>query len=383
MTTEKAHAKFSASGADRWLNCPGSIAMCDGVPEQPESAYAAEGTKAHECLEEILSKKPRTKAGYVKKYGLEMYEYALDAAHWIINQATQTGGKVICETKINSSPFTTEGQFGTLDAAIIRDFDRLTVVDYKYGMGIAVDPEYDGDCNPQLAYYALGLSYEYFHNFSEIELVIIQPRAYHESGETIRTAVFSMRHMLEWAEKFRAGVKAALDPLAPTKAGRWCKFCPAAFKCPELKDKAIKEAQVVFNDGVIVIPDPKQLANEQIGLALDAAAKIEIYIEALRAHAAHQLERGLSVPGWKLVQKRSIRKWTNEEVARTEAIQLFDSRALTEPKLLSPAQLEKVAGKSWVNARVTAESSGTTLVHETDLRPAVRPMDQIFLSEVK
>lgn len=387
ISEEKAHAEFSASGSSRWLNCPGSISLCKKAPPGRESEYAAEGTRAHTCLEFLLKNRKNLTAAKrtaLKSYSLEMVEYALDAAYWIIEQIGDENEDVefLCETKVDASPFTCEGQFGTLDAAIVRVFDRLTVIDYKYGAGVAVDPVYGGDLNPQLAYYALALSYEYQHNFSEVELVVIQPRAFSESGETTRSKVFPMDQLLAWEEKFRVGVERARAPLAPLASGNWCKFCPASVICPELKEKAMRDAQIVFRDNAVqALPEVKTLAIPDLGKALHAAEKLEKFIEALRDHAQHVLECGGEVPGWKLVQKRSTRKWIDEQDTAFRARTIYGSKAFTEPKLLSPAQMEKISGKDWVNEQVTNESSGTTVVPEDDKRPAVKPMEKIFLKE--
>lgn len=384
VSGEKDHAEFSASGSHRWLNCPGSLALSKTAPPQRESEYAAEGTKAHECLEFLLKNRANlTKALKVakKKYDPEMVEHAFFATHWIVMDAE--GEEILCETKVDSSAFTCTGQFGTVDAAIVREFGRLTVIDYKYGAGIAVEPDgEDGKGNPQLVYYALALSHQYHHNFTEVELVVLQPRAYHESGEIARSFVLKMEDLLAWGPRFREGVMETSDPAAPLKAGSWCKFCPAAVICPELKQNAFKQAQVAFSDdtALVTVPDVQLIALPQLGTILDGCYKLEAWIDKVREHALHVLERGGEVEGFKLVQKRSIRRWINEEVATSEALKKFGDGALTKPKILSPAQLEKAVKGSdaWVAERTSAESSGTTLARQSDKRPAVKTIEEVF-----
>ncbi len=398
MSEEKLHAEFSASGSQRWLSCPGSIALSKKAPEPRESPYAAEGTEAHACLEFIL----KNRKGYsaigmaLKKWPKEMVDNARDAAKWILERACEPSSikerpdvTLLCETKVDASPFTCEGQFGTLDAAIVEEFGRLVVIDYKYGAGISVDPEGpSGEGNSQLIYYALGISHQYNHNFSEVELVVIQPRAYHESGNTTRSFVLSIEELLAWEPVFKAGVdKAKWAALAPEKhlaSGSWCKFCPAAPICPELKDKAFKQAQIVFADetGIESVPEPKTIAIPNLGTVLSACDKLEEWIGKVREHAVHVLERGHDVEGWKLVQKRSIRKWRDETEATLGATLLYGLDALTS-KVLSPAQLErKFAGEKslddFIAGQTTSESSGTTLVPESDKREAVRPVAAVF-----
>lgn len=383
---QKDHAEFSASGAARWLGCPGSIALSKKAPPQRESEYAREGTEAHACFEFLLKNRNKLEAAVKsarKKYDADMVEHGLAATRWVCDQVKDPSDVVLSETRVDSSPFTCSGQFGTLDAAVVREFERLTVIDYKYGAGVAVSPEGEnGEGNPQLVYYALALSHQYHHNFSEVELVVIQPRAYHESGETIRTVILPIETLLSWGERFRNGVMETSDPKAPLKAGSWCKFCPAATICPELKENAMQSAQIVFDDerGLESVPEPKMIQLPHLGTILDACDRLEDWIGKVREHAYHVLERGNDVPGWKLVQRRGIRKWIDEESAAAEAKEHFGKSAFAKPKLLSPAQFEKLspAASKWVETRAKAESSGTTLARETDKRPAVRPLEVVF-----
>ncbi len=383
------HAVYSASGAERWLRCSGSIKLCASLPEgsNRESPAAAEGTEAHACLEFLLKNRMQIDKAVktaAKKYNPDMVAHALFAVEWLEAQSVNHPGSIIlCEMQVDSSPFTCDGQFGTLDAAVVREFGRLTVVDYKYGMGTIVEPADDsGDCNPQLAYYALGLSHQYHHNFSEVELVVIQPRAWHESGDTVRSAVFSMEHMLTWNDKFKAGVAATKAKNPPLAAGTWCKYCPAAVVCPEVKEKAFAQAQIVFSDagGIESVPEVTMLTLPHLGTILDACDKLDVWIAKVREFAETTLERGGDVPGYKLVQKRGQRKWVDEERIAKEAKAKFGGDAFTDPKLLSPAQLEKAVKGSddWVSARVKTESSGTALAKADDKRPAVATMEQIF-----
>lgn len=383
----KAHAEFSASGAERWLNCPGSISLSKKAPPQRESAYAAEGTQAHACLEFILKNRKnldKAIAGARRIYPGGMVDHAVEAAAWCLaKQKSMAGAELFCETKVDASPYVCEGQFGTLDVSIVQEFGRLTIIDYKYGAGTVVEPAgLDGRGNPQLVYYALGVSHQYAHNFSDVELVVIQPRAYHESGETTRSHVMSIEELLAWEVTFKAGVKRARASNAPHVSGPWCKYCNAAVICPELKTKAMSQAQIVFSDdkGLVTVPEPKLVKLPNLSRMLDACDRLEDWIQKVRDHAEHVLASGGEIDGFKLVQKRSIRRWVDKEKAQAEAVKKFGPAALTKPEILSPAQLEKAVkgAASWVAENVTDESSGTTLVRESDKRPAVRPIENVF-----
>lgn len=384
MADEKLHAEFSASGSARWLACPGSIALSKDAPPQRESEYALEGTQAHVCLEQILTcgQDPDAQEAWPP----EMFGHAYLAAEWIRRYKHELpGSELLVETKVDASHFTCEGQFGTLDAAVVQEFGRLVVIDYKYGAGVAVYPcSDDGEANSQLVYYALGVASLYDYNFADVELVIIQPRAWTESGETVRSHVMTIEELMAWIPRFRDGVNATKRKDAPLASGSHCKWCPAATICPEIKNKAFKQAQIVFSDskGITAIPMPTQIQLPHLGTILDACEKLEDWIQKVREHAVHVLERGEDVEGFKLVAKKSPRRWLDIDL-RLEARKQFGAKAFTEPTLLSPAQLEKAAKgteglDAWITARTTNESSGTTLVRESDKRPAIRPVEEAF-----
>jgi hypothetical protein len=381
---EKDHARYSASGSSRWLNCPGSLALSDKAPPAPDSEYAIEGTKAHACLEFLLKNKNGGGAALAmarKTWPDDMVDHAAEAKAWILNEMHDDPGDLVCETRVDASPFTCEGQFGTLDAAIVREFGVLTVIDYKYGAGVAVEPEGDGNGNSQLVYYALGISHQYHHNFSHVELVVIQPRAYHESGETTRTFLMSMEDLLSWEDIFLEGVENTLEEDAPLESGSWCKFCPAATICPEIKEQAFRNAQVAFTDevGLISVPEPVMIKLPHLSTILDATYKMEAWIAKVRDHAFHVLKRGEEIDGFKIVEKKSIRKWKDYESAAEDADLYYGAEAFTAPKLLSPAQFEKrFKASDFVMANTTKESSGVTMVRESDKRPAVRSIQDVF-----
>jgi len=381
---KKAHALFSASGSKRWLNCPGSINLCENLPPLPESVYAAEGTKAHACFEFLLknyAQLPQAMSISRKHFSEEMINHAFDAVCWIMQKAPE-GAEVISERRVDASLFTCSKQFGTVDSAIIEDFGRLVVIDYKYGAGVAVDVhDDDGRANSQLAYYGLGLSYEYGHNFSEVELVVIQPRAFHPNGP-IRSRVMPMAEILAWKDIFREGVMATGDRKAPLRAGDWCKWCPAGVVCPELKGGGLAKAQVVFSDmsGIEAVPELKMVGQKDLGTILDGCDQLESWIEKVRSFAMSEAMRGREPHGYKLVEKRAQRKWANPDKSASILRRHLGDEAFSKPKLLSPAQIEKqFDGMSdWLAMHTVKESSGVNLVKAKDKRPKTNPIANVF-----
>jgi len=102
---------------------------------------------------------------------------------------------------------------------------------------------------------------------------------------------------------------------------------------------------------------------------------LESWIKEVRALAMQTLEAGLPVPGYKLVPKRGLRQWVDENKALDAMRDMgLDAKELTEITILSPAKAEKVLKKYKLALpadHVVSVSSGNTLATEDDPRPAV------------
>lgn len=370
MNTEKTkkHSKYSASASSRWMTCGGSIALSEKAPPQVESTFAKEGTDAHSCLEIFLKTGPKkireAEKFLMKTYPKEMIVHAFDAARWIWKTAPY-GAEILCETKCDLSHIE-PGMFGTTDAAIVEEFGTLNVIDFKYGAGIPVSPEE----NSQMLFYALAIAHQYEYNFERVNLTIIQPRA-DIDGETIRVWETDTKRLAVFGNEIRLAVRESKKKNAPLKSGDHCRFCPAQVICPELSTRAMTQAQLDFSAPVEkpIGPPPAAMKPDALAKALTALDRIDDWAKAVREHAFEYLKRGGELPGWKLVEKRSIRKWVNAEATAKLAQKKFGDAAF-DRDLKSPAQLEKIAGKEFVADQSSAISSGLTLVAESDKRPA-------------
>jgi hypothetical protein len=388
--TIKKHSKYSASGSQRWLACAGSVKLSENAPPQPESPYAKEGTDAHHCVEILLKgrKKPSRAIEVLIGEGFPktMVDHAREAVGVILADAGDE--EILCETKV-SLEFVHEGLFGSVDAAVVEMFGTLRVYDFKYGAGLVVDPK----DNSQLIYYALGLAHKYNFDFQNVELVIIQPRASHSSGETVRRHTMKISELMAWENIFRDGVKACEDPNAPLTAGKkQCQFCPAKPICPEISDAAFKTARLDFapskgaSEGKVgppVFTVPAALPLPELPSILKAIPLIRDWADSVETYAKNFLERGGEIKGFKLVEKRATRKWLNPELVEKEAVALFGEKALSDPELLSPAQLEKIKikgqdVKAFVNANCASVSTGTTMVEDEDVRQSINQIEADF-----
>ena len=374
MASGVKHAKLSPSSAKRWYACPGSVYLTAGLPSSPTSIHAAEGTLAHKLCEWLVNG-DEDELSIMGKIGQTMEQdgFTIEITDEMVNAAlvyldTITKDKKEMESSDKPAPveLKTEmrvkafpGVWGTCDCILYRRGDRLIVYDFKYGKGVAVSPE----DNPQLSIYALGAMNDdsVGFAFNSVEVVIVQPRA---GG--VKRAVLDVKAA---KKSFADALTRVEDPLAPTVAGEWCRWCPAASVCGSLKGKAQEAAKADF----ALAPAPVSavgMTNEQMGKALAWEGVVTTYFSSLREAVRAKLEAGEEVPGWKLVAGRSIRKWVDEAKVVKEYEDLLGDR-LWEKKLVSPARLEKIVGKGVLEEKglTMKPEAARTVAPEGDPRP--------------
>lgn len=343
----------------RWANCPGSVRLCADMPPVT-SKYAEEGTMAHELAALMLTDKA---ANFPSE---EMRANVLIYVAYVLEEKTRAT-KVWIEQKLSLEKIHPNA-FGTADAILYYEEQRLLkVVDFKYGAGVPVDV----DDNEQLKYYALGamLTVNQGHKVETIELVIVQPRCYHESG-AIRSYAFKSFELLDFIADLKEAIARTEEPNAPLVTGDHCRFCPAQGVCPQMSKKAFDLAKLEFSQALPY--DPASLAK-----ALRAIPEIKAWCEAVNEFAYNEAMAGRVPEGFKLVEKRATRKWKDEQAVVKVAMdnKLGTDICYEEPKIKTVSQLEKTLGKklfqSFFASNVTQESSGLTLAPVEDKRDAV------------
>lgn len=374
-----AHSKIGASSMKRWAACPGSVKLSEGI-ESRSSVFAEEGTKAHELAEKWLNEGEHAMAGYP----VDMVEHVsvyIDAVmeRWDAGSVNT----VLVEQRFHLHELHSD-LFGTSDAIVWQPaIERLSVIDLKYGAGVPVEVE----DNPQLQYYALGaLLANKQWKPREVEVVIVQPRCPHPDGP-VRTQVLQVVDLLDFAADLVEAVKRTEEASAaydledtPSYKAYWfelyltlgdhCRFCPAAAICPKQRSNAQELAKIAFTPGVSY--DAQQLAD-----TLEWLPILEAWIKNTREFAYAEAEKGHDIPRHKLVEKRATRKWRDpiEAWKHLKAAGVDYSEALEEPALKSPAAIEKLLPKdkrTILDELTVKESSGHTLVHESDKREAIK-----------
>ena len=226
------HSPLSASGSERWLECPGSVKLSLDVPEPPANKWALEGTLAHEYLEEwlhylLLFVSGLTVSDFKSK---DMYK-AVKTCVDMVNAKIKLGFNLTPEQKI---PLTHihESMFGTADITLIKE-DILDVWDYKHGAGKVVElVDNNGRINTQLAYYALGVAHKHNYKFNKVRIGIVQPRAKHADGP-IRSLVINIKQLKMYNDIFSRGVDRVFSKNPALNVGPWCHWCNAKDVCPK------------------------------------------------------------------------------------------------------------------------------------------------------
>ena len=338
------------STAKRLINCPGSRALVNTVPEKASSKYAEEGSRLHDAMHMILSH-----GGSVEDYpDNEKLILALDS----LNEIDPNNElEFATEVNVHFNDFLA-GVYGSCDLAG-RIRNRAIVLDWKFGDGVAVDAEE----NEQLMFYtAAGMRTEalrwVFEGVDEIELIIVQP-PYVKRWLTTPGRIKAFERTLYDA------VQASFKPNAPYAAGDHCRWCAGKPICPLLTGQLERA----------VATKVKAIDVEKVGNALAFAILAEEWAKSVRELAQTMLENNAPVPGWKLVPKRATRQWVDAEGAREALEQMgLDNSELIETTLRSPAQIEKVLKKHKLELpkeHVVAVSTGNTIAPESDPRPAV------------
>ena len=362
---DRAHALLSASSSHRWLACPSSAVAAEAYPQQ-DTEFTREGTLAHEIAEWVASGNSKNKTfpkGQDGSVDREMLECAHAYRDYIQEQKKLDTAHVLLERKVDFSPWVPDG-FGTCDCIILQG-DTMTIIDYKYGVGVPVSAK----DNPQLKLYALGALNDYGFAFdvTKIEMHIFQPRINNVSVDTC-----TVDELLAWAEKtVKPTAAKAAQGKGGYKAGEHCRFCPHGGKCRALSTYCTEFVET--HDLRVGVP---KLAPFEVAEVLAMEPVIALWLKKVKEQALATMLEGGEVPGYKVVEgKLGNRKWTDEKQV-AEALQGagYGLEEITETKLLSPAAMDKAIGKkkaAELLADLIDRSPGAPIIApENDKRPA-------------
>lgn len=402
------HALLSASSSKQWLNCPPSARLQENFPNE-SSVYAEEGTFAHSICEYKVKKylHERVRRPQSEEFYTEELEQSTDAYYEfvvsVIEEMKRNGCEplVLVEERVDYSHIAPSG-FGTADMLILgHDAEGrgiLHICDYKNGKGVFVDAHH----NSQMMLYAIGAlhAYGYIYPVEIVRMSIIQPRL-----DNISTYECSREELEAWGESIKPTAKMAYEGKGEQKAGDWCRFCRAKPVCRACKEEALALCREEFMDldaGAFAedpraapsdveesdttapyTPDLSAPTFKQPGLVsldelteiLPTLNRISSWIESVFAFISSEaINHGVLIKGYKIVEGRSKRVFTNTK-AVVEAATQNGYTDLYKQQLISLTEFEKMMGKKkfaeLLGEYVAKPPGKLALVPESDPRPPV------------
>lgn len=337
------HAKLSASGSHRWLACPGSVRAEEGISSS-SSKFAEEGTTAHSLAELALVKGKSVATVAQDEHPAEM----IHAIQQYVDYVRSFEGEHEYEQRVEYTDYVAEG-FGTADVIVVSG-SSLRLIDLKYGKGVRVDAEH----NSQGMLYALGAlsEREAFQEITDITICIHQPRLDHISEWSL-----SVQDLRKFGDDVKRIAKICLSPDAPRVPGnKQCQWCKAKATCKALQQHAENVLMKDFDSMNSLPTEPDILTDEQLRFALDNKKLICGWFDAVEHYVLDKLNCGENFIGYKLVEGRSTRKWSDEKEVADELFYLLGDDSFVK-KLITAPQAEKIIGK-----KKTAELLGKFIV---------------------
>lgn len=370
------HALLSPSSSSRWISCPPSARLCESIEEET-SSFAQEGTDAHALCEYKLNKAlgneaedPRPELEF---YNEEMEscadEYALYVMQ-IYHQMKDDGADplIAIEAKLDISSYVPECS-GTGDCIIVSD-GKLHIIDFKYGRGVLVEAEH----NTQMMLYALGAlgMFSSLYEIEDIAMTIFQPRL-----SNISTFEMKREDLENWANQvLKEKAQLAFEGGGEFCSGSHCRFCKVRSTCRERANANLSLARYEF-------AIPPLLDDTEISAILIQAEELASWVADLRGYAFSVLIGGGYIDGFKLVEGRSVRTYTDEEaVAKAVKEAGFDPY---EHKVLGITAMMALLGKSRFNELLTPfvfkPRGKPTMAPSSDKRPEMIIGKQDFMEE--
>ena len=402
------HALLSASSSKQWLNCPPSARLQEQFPNE-SSVYAEEGTFAHSICEYKVKRylhervtRPQSEEFYSEEIEQSTdvyYEFVVS----IVEEMKRNGCEplVLVEERVDYSHIAPSG-FGTADMVIIGHDENgrgiLHICDYKNGKGVFVDYNH----NTQMMLYAIGAlsAYGYIYPIEIVRMSIIQPRL-----ENIGTYEMTADELKAWGESIKDTAKLAYEGKGEQKAGDWCRFCRAKPVCKACRDEALSLCREEFLDldagafsedgdearaspeeddmnapyepdtSVPVFKQPGLISINELAEILPTLNRISSWIESVFAFISSEaINHAVPIPGYKVVEGRSKRVFTDTKAVVDTAIQ-NGYTDLYKQQLITLTEFEKMMGKKrfaeLLGDYVAKPPGKLALVPESDPRPPV------------
>lgn len=367
------HALLSASSSHRWLACPPSAKLC-AQEAGKSSPYAQQGTDAHALCEykvlKILGHDSPDPTEGLDYFDAEMEDCSDQYCSYVCEQIQEaktlcSDPQILVEQRLDFSRWVPEG-FGTGDCLIVAD-KVLHIIDFKYGLGILVEAEN----NPQMMCYALGALdiYDGIYDIEKVRMTIFQPRR-----GNISTWDIGKKDLLSWAENvLKPTAELAVKGEGEFQAGDHCQFCAVKATCRKRAEYNLELARYDFEM-------PVNLDPTEIAAILPRIDELISWAGDVKDFALQSALSGAHYPGFKVVEGRSSRRFTDE--AAVAEVVLENGFDPYEKKLLGITAMTSLLGKKrfeeLLGSLVIKPPGKLTLVPDTDKRPALNTAMEDF-----
>lgn len=408
------HATASPSKLPRILNCMGSLLAVqelekDEESKEMQSTFAAEGTMLHAIMNDTILRSIAEKSPEFILYPeltsecdveqITALQDSVDYANTILATISPTWRLIKVEERVYLEEFhkVLKNTNGQADLVIIDlQSNILHVLDWKFGAGVQVYVE----DNDQAYAYAAGATLipakanvwpdmvftspeAYVNMYTEIKVHIVQPRLDHYD-----MIVLKPHQLLDWIyERAIPRLLIAFQPNAPLTPGyKQCMWCPMVVCTARMAEANATAARVFAIEDKMKPTRYGEVSAEEVGAFLTLARRLKDTISAMEDFLAIQVRSGQDVPGWKMVEGRSIRRWADPAAAEEYLMNRedIDFEDIYKTEMKTPAQIEKLSkemkNSAEFNALIIKPQGKPSLVTNMDKRPAIefRTAEQLF-----
>lgn len=369
------HSGLPPSSAGMWIPCNPSAKKNAEEPDQI-TEYASQGTEAHALCEYKLltalgkpTEDPRKDLQYLDQ---EMEDCSDEYVTFVMEKVSPAS-IVMAEQRLDFSEYA-PGGFGTGDCVIVTD-TNLDIIDFKYGKGVLVSAGSDEKgVNPQMACYALGAlsAFDGIYDIDTVSMSIFQPRL-----GIAETYTISKADLVKWGEEIlRPAAERASKGEGEFVAGEHCRFCKYKAKCRKRAEYQLELARYDF-------AKPDSLEDAEIEAILDRADEFISWANDIKDFALAEALSGKQYENYKLVEGRSVRKYTSEsDVVKAVRGAGYDPY---EKKVLGITAMTKLLGKQkfddLLGSFIEKPAGRPTLVPMSDKRQALKLTAKVDFKE--
>lgn len=315
------HAVFAPSSAARWLACPPSAILSQGLPQRPNPA-AIEGSRVHEVIERALrtGEIPPPLFPWVVIKNMPDNEVVT----YIRDYITQLGaGQLFIEQRV----WLAKGCWGHLDIGHAGQ-EVITTIDYKNGSW-----DVEAKNNKQMLTYAATFLDDH-PNVQWFRLVIFQPNSWANKINPEQQDGWKQHmHTRVEVENHRQRVLEAIAYQGPPIPGPQCRWCPAFSKCPAMSQDANFLMAAISRDPQIMLPS-------ELVRMLRIIRGVSDMKDTLENELTSRLKAGSVVEGAELKPSSKWRSWNNDADASQKLFQLHGVKGV---KPVTPAAAKRLS----------------------------------------